>query len=98
MRATTAPRPLGRSALRAFPIAHGCWRFAGTPLRDARAKIDAALDAGITLFDHADIYGGDGAAESLFGAALAEAPRLRERVLIATKCGIVKQLERAPLS
>jgi 6-dehydroglucose reductase len=87
---STQPRALGRSGLRAFPIAYGCWRFAGTPLREARAKIEAALDAGITLFDHADIYGGDGAAESLFGDVLAEAPQLRERMLIATKCGIVK--------
>ena len=83
------PRPLGRSGLSVHPIAYGCWRFAGTPLRAARAKLDAALAAGITLFDHADIYGGDGAAEALFGDALAEAPALRARMVVATKCGIV---------
>jgi predicted oxidoreductase len=81
-------RPLGRSALTVFPLAYGCWRFAGTSVSEARAKIDAALELGVTLFDHADIYGGDGAAEALFGAALAEMPRLRERMRIATKCGI----------
>jgi predicted oxidoreductase len=75
--------------LQVFPLAYGCWRFAGTPLREARAKLDAALALGVTLFDHADIYGGDGAAEALFGAALAEAPALRERMVIASKCGIV---------
>jgi predicted oxidoreductase len=84
-----AARPLGRTLLRAFPLAYGCWRFAGSSLRDARAKLDAALALGVTLFDHADIYGGDGAAEQLFGAALAEAPQLRERMLVATKGGIV---------
>lgn len=83
------PRPLGRSGLSVHPIAYGCWRFAGTPLRDARAKLDAALAAGMTLFDHADIYGGAGAAEALFGEALAEAPGLRAGMVIATKCGIV---------
>lgn len=82
------PRALGAS-MRVFPIAFGCWRFAGTPVGDARRKIEAALEAGIDLFDHADIYGGDGAAEALFGHVLAEAPSLRQRMVIATKGGIV---------
>lgn len=82
-------RPLGGSALRAFPIAYGCWRFAGTAVRQAREKVEAALEVGINLFDHADIYGGNGAAEELFGRVLAEAPHLRSAMLIATKCGIV---------
>ncbi|MDX2165921.1 MAG: aldo/keto reductase [Deltaproteobacteria bacterium] len=89
LRPGAAPRPLGRTQLRAFPLAYGCWRFAGASLREARAKIDAALGLGVTLFDHADIYGGDGAAERLFGDALAEAPGLRDRMLIASKGGIV---------
>ena len=43
---------------------------------------------GINLFDHADIYGFDGAggfgdAEALFGRALAEDPKLRARMIIA---------------
>lgn len=83
------PRPLGRSGLSAFPLAYGCWRFAGTAVREAREKIEAALEIGVDLFDHADIYGGEGAAEALFGRVLAEAPALRERMNIATKCGIV---------
>ena len=83
------PRPLGRSTLRVFPLAWGCWRFAGVPLREARARIDADLALGVTLFDHADIYGGDGAAERLFGDALAEAPHLRDGMVLASKFGIV---------
>ena len=86
---STQRRALGRSPLSAFPLAYGCWRFAGTDLHTARATIDAALEVGINLFDHADIYGGDGAAEELFGRALAEAPALRDGMLIATKCGVV---------
>lgn len=85
----SSPRPLGHSGISVFPIAYGCWRFAGTNVSEARRKIDAALDAGFTLFDHADIYGGDGAAETLFGQALAEARALRERMNISTKCGII---------
>jgi predicted oxidoreductase len=83
-------RPLGRSSLRAFPIAYGLWRFAGTSVREAREKVETALELGIDLFDHADIYGGDGAAEALFGRVLTEAPGLRGRMLIATKGGIVR--------
>ncbi|MEC9389834.1 MAG: aldo/keto reductase [Myxococcota bacterium] len=89
-----ARRPLGRSGLSAFPIAYGLWRFAGTDVPTARAKIDAALEAGIDLFDHADVYGCDGGgqfgdAEELFGRALAEQPSLRDGMIIASKGGIV---------
>lgn len=82
-------RSLGRSSLRVFPLAYGCWRFAGTAVREARQKVDAALEIGMNLFDHADIYGGSGAAEELFGRVVAEAPHLRAAMVIATKCGIV---------
>jgi predicted oxidoreductase len=84
-----ALRPLGQTSLRAFPIAYGSWRFAGTDVRTAREKIETAVELGINLFDHADIYGGNGAAEELFGHVLAEVPRLRDAMLIATKGGII---------
>jgi predicted oxidoreductase len=69
------------------------WRFAGRPLTEARALVEAALAAGITLFDTADIYGvsapgGFGSAESLLGMVLAEAPAVRDRIVLATKGGI----------
>src|ERR1051326_8687431 len=47
------------------------------------AVIDAALDAGITLFDTADIYG-QGMSEDYIGRAL---EGRRDRVILATKCG-----------
>lgn len=53
----------------------------------AAAAVDAALEAGITLFDHADIYRG-GKAEAVFGEVLARTPGLRERIRLQTKCGI----------
>jgi predicted oxidoreductase len=88
-------RTLGDSALRVGPIAYGCWRFAGTEVPDARHKIEAALGAGMNLVDTADIYGftgvvqeGFGHAEELLGLVLAEAPDLRDRMVLATKGGI----------
>ena len=86
------PRALGASDITVSPLAWGMWRLDGT-VAEVRACIDAALDAGITVFDTADIYGfgspiGFGGAESLFGQALAEAPHLRDGMVIATKGGI----------
>ncbi len=52
-------------------------------LEQTRAVIDAALDAGITLFDTADIYGG-GKSEEFIGEIL---EGRRDRVLLATKFG-----------
>jgi predicted oxidoreductase len=80
-------------------IAYGCWRFAGTDVAVAREKIEAALEVGMTLIDTADIYGYDGSApapgggfgdaEALLGRVLATTPGLRERMVLATKGGII---------
>ena len=50
------------------------------------AAIHAALDGGCTFFDTADVYG-HGHSEALLGEVLAERPRVREQVVIATKGG-----------
>lgn len=87
---------LGRSELRVSRLAYGCWRIAGVSdaklvtaekRRAGRALVAAAYEAGVNFFDLADIYCG-GAAEEIFGAALKEVSGLRERVVVATKCGI----------
>ena len=92
-----SPVPLGKSGLKVFPIAWGMWRLAHPEGRDdigaIIARIEAALEAGITLFDTADIYGagepiGFGGAEALLGKALARRPELRARMVLATKGGI----------
>jgi predicted oxidoreductase len=54
---------------------------------EAAAAVHAALDAGITLFDHADIYR-SGKSEAVFGEVLADTPGLRDRIRLQTKCGI----------
>lgn len=86
-------RLLGKSGILVSPIAWGMWRFAGQPVAKAQHLIETALDAGITLFDTADIYGVDGpgfgAAEALLGEVLRAAPGLRDRMVLATKGGIV---------
>ena len=53
----------------------------------AAVAVQAALDTGITLFDHADIYR-SGKSEAVFGEVMAATPGLRERIRLQTKCGI----------
>src|SRR3954469_8855398 len=63
----------------------GCNNFGGRIDEDAtRAVVDAALDAGVTFFDTADIYGGQGGSEEILGRLL---PGRREQVVLATKWG-----------
>lgn len=69
----------------------GCMRIKDLTTHDVRQLIDANLEAGINVFDHADIYGG-GECETLFGKALKEAPELRDKIVLQTKGGIVKDL------
>jgi len=78
-------------------IAAGLWRLAEWNLDAAgiRAVIEACLEIGITTFDHADIYG-DYTCEARFGSALSEAPGLRDRMEIVTKCGIKLVSENRP--
>jgi predicted oxidoreductase len=80
---------LGDSDIQVSRLAYGCWRMAnGKPSEEAAsAMVHAAVDAGYTFFDHADIYGG-GECERLFGRVLAKAPGLRKGMIIASKCGI----------
>ncbi|WP_310498259.1 aldo/keto reductase [Sandarakinorhabdus sp.] len=87
------PRPLGKSEIMVSPLAWGMWRFAGDDVKAAQAKCEAALAAGITFFDTADIYGPDndeafGASEALLGRVFAAAPHLKDRIVLASKGGI----------
>lgn len=87
---------LGLDGPRVSRIALGCMTLSGTrnpaelgPSQRARAiaAFEAAFDAGITFYDHADIYGG-GTCEIVFRDCLAAVPAARDRIFIATKGGI----------
>lgn len=77
---------LGTTSLDVSRIALGCMRL-GEETKQAVATIRTALDQGITFFDHADIYG-RGRREEVFAAIWDEAPSLRTRIVIQSKCGI----------
>jgi predicted oxidoreductase len=90
---------LGSSGIAVSPIAWGMWRLTenGRTASEAARLVHAALDAGITFLDTADIYGFDGTtgfgdAEVLLGEVLAAEPVLRNRMVLATKGGIMPPL------
>ena len=89
-------RQLGSSGLRVPALSFGTATFGGAgPLFgawgrsddvEARRLVDVCLEAGVTLFDTADVYS-NGASESVLGAAI---EGRRDQVLISTKTGLPK--------
>ncbi|GIG39864.1 aldo/keto reductase [Cellulomonas phragmiteti] len=79
-------RRLGDSGLTVSTAGLGCNTFGATLAPDGVAEVvAAALDAGVTFFDTADVYGGaPGQSEELLGAALRGR---RDDVVVATKFG-----------
>ena len=85
-------RQLGRSGFRVPVLSLGTGTFGGkgeffgawgsTDLAQARGLIDICLDAGLNMFDSADIYSA-GSAESILGEALKG--RARDRLILSTK-------------
>ncbi len=72
-------------------LIYGMWRLgddSNTAPAHVQAKIEACLAQGITTMDQADIYGGY-EAEEILGAALKQAPSLRDKIEIVTKCDII---------
>src|SRR5580658_7778877 len=78
-------RPLGDSGLLVSVLGLGCNNFgARLDVDGARAVVDAAIDAGVTLFDTSDTYGGGGGSERALGEVLGTR---RDQVVLATKFG-----------
>jgi aryl-alcohol dehydrogenase-like predicted oxidoreductase len=76
---------LGPSGLTVSTVGLGCNNFGARMAdEDVPAVVNAAIDAGITLFDTADVYGNAGGSEILLGEALGSR---RDDVIIATKFG-----------
>jgi aryl-alcohol dehydrogenase-like predicted oxidoreductase len=78
-------RALGESGLLVSVAGLGCNNFGRRlDVTATRAVVDAAVDAGITLFDTADMYGTGGQSEEILGEVLAGR---RDQVVLATKFG-----------
>jgi aryl-alcohol dehydrogenase-like predicted oxidoreductase len=87
-------RRLGASGLMVPALSFGAGTFGGrgplfgawgsSGVQEARRLVDICLDAGITMFDTADVYS-DGASEEVLGAAI---KGRRDRVIVSTKSGL----------
>lgn len=93
---TTLTRPLGRTGIEVSAIGLGCWAIGGPAYRDGKpigwgevddgesvAAVNAGIEAGVTFFDTANIYG-TGHSERVLGRALKGRD---DGVVIATKFG-----------
>jgi aryl-alcohol dehydrogenase-like predicted oxidoreductase len=79
-------RNLGNSGLKVSVVGLGCNNFGMViEAEQSRAVVHRALDAGVTLFDTADIYGNRGGSEQMLGKALGDR---RRQVIVATKFGM----------
>ncbi|MEL7626092.1 MAG: aldo/keto reductase [Anaerolineaceae bacterium] len=79
--------------IQASALILGCMRIDELSATQLDTHLKTALDLGINLFDHADIYGGNGGCEQLFGDWLRANPGMRDQMLIQSKCGIVQDEE-----
>jgi aryl-alcohol dehydrogenase-like predicted oxidoreductase len=78
-------RSLGESGLVVSVVGLGCNNFGRRLDTEAtRAVVDAAIDAGVTLLDTADMYGIDGGSEKALGEVL---DKRRDQIVLATKFG-----------
>ena len=88
------PRSLGEAG-QVGPIGLGIWRMTVGSTPEHVRLLESAADLGATLLDTADVYGldwggdGFGSCEEALGQALRSAPRLRDRLVVAAKVGIV---------
>ncbi len=78
----------GSSSIQVPAIVMGCMRMTELSVSEAARLVDTAMEAGVSFFDHADIYG-KGACEERFREAVKETGLRRDEMWIQSKCGIV---------
>ena len=95
---SSSPRRLGPDGPEVGALGYGTWRLTSPDVAVNQRLIETALDHGINLIDTADVYGldhggtGFGENEERLGQVLAAAPALRDRMVLATKGGIMPPL------
>jgi predicted oxidoreductase len=89
-------QPLGNTDIQVTRLCYGAMRIAGSwdktkvtreDIERGITSLEAAVEAGYNFIDHADIYG-DTMCEEIHGHALKRHPEWRDKLIVATKCGI----------
>ncbi|NLO14930.1 MAG: aldo/keto reductase family oxidoreductase [Clostridiales bacterium] len=83
---------LGTSNLQVPKVAVGMMRINKLSAKEAEHFVQNALDIGANFFDHADVYGGDGACEKIFAEAVHMDAAVRDKVLLQSKVGIRRDI------
>lgn len=81
---------IGNTGLNASRLALGMMRSATKEAENLRELLETAVELGINFVDHADIYARKHIAEELYGQVMKEAPHLKEKFIVQTKCGICR--------
>jgi len=81
--------PLGTTGLDVPNVVLGLMRIKDMTDEEIRTLVGTALDHGIDVLDHADVYGGDHTCERRFAAAMRLTSSQREKVVLQSKAGIV---------
>lgn len=81
---------LGKTGLQVSRIALGMMRSSTQDAKSMRALLETAAEVGINFVDHADIYRRLYVSEELYGEVMKDAPELREKFMVQTKCGICR--------
>lgn len=81
---------LGNSELEVSQLALGLMRSSLYEANEMQTLLEKATELGINFVDHADIYAWKNCAEEVYGQVMLQAPHLKDKFLVQTKCGICR--------
>ena len=81
---------LGNSGPAVSRLALGLMRSSLYEAKEMEVLLEKALELGIDFVDNADIYAWKNCAEELYGQVMVNAPHLKEKFVVQTKCGICR--------
>lgn len=81
---------IGNTGIEASRIALGMMRSSLHEAKEMRMLLETATELGINFVDHADIYAWKNVSEELYGQVMKDAPELRDKFSVQTKCGICR--------
>ncbi len=81
---------LGKSGQKVSQLALGLMRSSLYEADAMQALLEKATELGVNFVDHADIYAWKNCAEEVYGRVMLQAPHLKDKFIVQTKCGICR--------